>query len=331
MPSITKYPVTDNHYLLPLRKEKYAPSKLLSTDTKSKALDHFLELYSQLCVHYDIVSSPEKCKGLIGYCTNKMARRIEGYPSYVKGDYDQLVKDLYYFAKDDDNNYNLTEINNFTAKWRRQNIETHEKFKTYHWKFLALVGRAIGTGAIDQKEYNRYFWEGIHKTLRKRIEERLMVANPNLDLSIPFKMEAVVKAVETMFNRKRFDQHLLGKGEDSDSDSEEDEYKPTKVHLESEDEKNSDSDKSDEPRKRSSRKKPFHPPHLTPPRRDPAIPKKVTRNKIAELSQQMEALKLFLMKREPEYPRMDQHPRNANYSQPQTFLRPQFGNLPIFS
>ena len=83
-----------------------------------------------------------------------------------------------------------------------------EQFKRYHEKFLELLGRAIGARAVAPKEYHRHFWEGIPRFLREKIEDRLSVLNPNLDVSVPFEMKTVIKAVQIIFNCKRFDQHL---------------------------------------------------------------------------------------------------------------------------
>ena len=329
----SKVPITDNHYLLPPRNDKFAPKPLLDVHTKRAGLDHFLDIYKQLCFHYDVISPAEKCKGLYNYSTDEMARMIANIPAYIKGDYSQLVKYLYYFLdNEDEGSYNQAEVDHFTRKWRKRAIDNHARFKTYHRKFLALVGQAIGIGTISHREYNRYFWEGIHSTLRKRIEERLMMHDPDLDLSVPFKMDEVVQAVSAIFNQKRFDRHLFSrKGYRSDSDSEEDNYKPSKVHSESEDD--SDSDQSDWPRKRRSKKKPaFTLPPKPSPRRDPTPPRRADRDEVMDLTQQMKDLKLLLSQKDSGQQESSSSRQNSfPYGPPSQTQQTSYGNSYSFN
>ena len=321
-----KAPVSNDHYLLPLHKEKYAPSKRLTPRTTHSDLNHFIEYYNHLCAHYDITSSQEKCRGLIGYCDRKIARMIEKLPSYVKGDFKRLVKDLYYFMEEEDDSYNLAKVDHLTRKWRKRAVDSMEDFKRYHRKFLELVGRAIGSGTIDQKECNRHFWEGIHRSLRRKIEEKLSLHNPNLDVSIPFEMEDVIAAVNAIFNRKRFDQHLFSKKNyDSDTESEEESHKPARVLSDSEDDKDSDSDASDTPtRKRSKNKSdpPFFP--KLPVKKTPQPAKRSEKDEMSKLTEQMSQLKLYLMQKDPEYrdamdPPQGRYNQNHQYNPPQRY------------
>ena len=348
----SKPPITDDHFLLPLFKDKYAPSKQLSTNTVHTELSHFLDHYEHLCQHYEVHSSREKCKGLAGYCIPKLAKTIKTFPSYVQGDFEGLIEDLHYFMEGEDDSYNFAKVDLFTKKWRKKPVGSLENFKRYHRKFLELVGRAIGSGLIDQKEYNRHFWGGIHRSLRKRIEDRLLVINPNLDVSVPVEMSNVIKAVANIFNRKRFDQHLLSKEEyESDTDTEGEVRKPSRVLSDSEESEDEDSEDDDIPRKRSARRKTSFPSlPKSFPRSEPPSSKKPARDEIAQLTEQLKDLKLFVMQKVPEFrnsrnPPQNQHqnsnpyynppPRNSSqYNRPtfnpppQSNQRPPYGNQP---
>ena len=153
--------------------KKYTPSQQLTTKASRSELTHFVEFYKQLCNHYQVISDGEKCKGLIRYCSPKAAKRIERIPSYIEGDYQGLIEDLFYFTKEEDTSYNLAKVNHFTHEARKKSIRTMEQFKHYHEKFLELLGRAIGARAVAPKEYNRHLWEGIPRSLREKIEDRL--------------------------------------------------------------------------------------------------------------------------------------------------------------
>ena len=334
MSPYSRIPVTDNHLLLPLRNEKYAPSKLLSAHTTLSALENFMECYNQLCFHYDIISPIERCKGLVGYCSDKMARKVESLPSYVEGDFDQLVQDLRYFLDKDDNaSYNLGDIEEFTTSWRKQPIRDLSHFKEYHWTFLTLVGKAIGSKTIHKNEYNRYFWEGIHHTLRDKVEERLMLRDPDLDLSVPFEMNSVVQAVTTLFTKRRFDQHLRHKSRRrSDSDSEDNEYRPTRVHSETEEDREEDSDRPQDSRRRQYRRKPTPPPSPRPPlKQESSSPRKTERNEINELTQQMRDLKLLLSQKDAGYQGPTNNRRNPFPYNPAPQSHPShFSNFPSY-
>ena len=256
-PYISKVPpITNNHILLPLPGGRYAP-RTLTAKGHEYELTHFLEVYNHLCAHHKITCSREKCRGIVHYCCPKIVRMIKRFPSYITGDFNQLVKDLYYFLDDEDNTYDAGKVESFTKKWRNRKIESMKQFKHYHRKYLELVGQAIGSQNMTDRDFNRYFWEGIHHSLRRKIEDRMLIAKPELDVSTPFEMSQVVKAVGSLFNQHRFDQHLFGKPSHDFSDSEPDEesYKCRRPQSDSDDEKDSESDDSDYSRTSLSKKK----------------------------------------------------------------------------
>jgi hypothetical protein len=213
-------------------------------------------------------------------------------------------------------------VHRLTSKWRGRSIGSLREFKVYHRKFLELVGRAIGTQIIDQKEADRYFWEGIQDNLRNRIETRLFLLNPELDVSIPFSMSSVIKAVETLFNRKRFNQHLFSnRGYGSDTESEDDRCKPSRTSKYFEEDTDSDSeesevlrkshsrqrfkyaesesDDSDQPRKRRTKRKSSTSFRPQLPIKSQPTPAKT--DEVARLTEEMGRLKLLLLQKDPEY------------------------------
>ena len=190
----------NHHQQLPIHNSKYAPSKKIDSKARKAELEHFLEFYDHLCEHYEVVNPEEKSRGIGRYCTSKVARRIESYPSFTQGDYPQLIDDILYFAEKEEDIIDLAKVRPFTKEWRKWPVDFLQSFKRDHRKFFELIGPAIGKGTLDQKEYNKYFWEGIHRDLREKIENRLLVRNPQLDYSVPFPMADVVKAVQAIFN-----------------------------------------------------------------------------------------------------------------------------------
>ena len=144
-----------------------------------------------------------------------------------------------------------------------------DQFKTYKLKFHGLVGTAREKRKISSRDVNRYFWEGLNESFRSRVEARMLVTNPDLDVSVPFTIKAITEGADYILNPNRFDQHLTTrKGyQSSDSDSErEAPVKPKKTPRYSSDESD------DEPKPLTQHKLPLTPPK-TPPR-SPPKPKK---------------------------------------------------------
>ena len=293
--SPTAPPLTNNHFLLPLPGSKYAP-RTLTFKRRQHELAHFLEVYDHICSHYDITDSAERCKGIITYCTSRVARMVEKLPSFNQGDYGKLVKDLVYFLEDDDHTYSINKVQSFTRRWRHKRIESLEHFKRYHRKYLELVGKAVGSRSMTESDYNRYFWEGIHSSLRRKIENRMLVTDPDLDVSVPFDDHQVVKAAGYIFNRRRFDQHLFGKAtyNSSDTDSEDNNYKHKQAASDSESDEEDDSDASQDSRMPVFRKKriphsPKLPPKIIP---QPKHTKEPENNEVSKLITRMNKLSL---------------------------------------
>ena len=328
--------ITNDHYLLPLIQEKYAPKKHLSHHSTHSELEHLLEHYDHLCLKFRITNSKEKCKGLYNYCGRKLRETIRGMPSYVRGDFDIFIRDLKYFLREEDDSYNLAKVDRLTRKWRARSISSLEEFKRYHRKFLELVGRAIGKETIDERECNRHFWEGINRSLRNRIEERLQLLNPDLDVSVPFDMEDVIRAANAIFNRRRFDQHLLIKRTyGSDTDSDEEDYRPSHIKSDSEPSSASDSEDSDVPRKRRTKKTHHIPfPPKPAPKHEPPPARPSGKDEISDLTDKMKKLQIYLMARDPAYHQLmnspqGRPPRNSSYNHPGPKNGPQFRQPPF--
>jgi hypothetical protein len=308
--------------------DKYAPKTLQST-AKPREIRQFLEVYEHLCTYHGITDEGEKCKGIVSYCTSKVAGLIEKIPSYVTGDFNQLVKDIRYFIDNDDNSYSLTQVESFTKQWRRKKLDSLESFKKYHRKFIELVGIAIGAGTIHQSQYNRYFWEGIHHTLRGRIEERMLIADPSLDTSVPFDMNKVIKAAEAILNRKRFDQHLLRNSgyHSSETDSEQEEYRPSQSLSDSEEDKDQEEENYNRSRKAHHKSKLAPPRPVTPPKPRHVV-KKSNEDMMSKLTQQMGELKISIARSNAELHSFMGSARNqANPNQPFGVLSQKNPNL----
>src|SRR6185369_613008 len=90
-------------------------------------------------------------------------------------------------------------------------------------------------GKITKEKAETYFWQGIHKSFRSRLEGRLIMQLPDHSLRDPFPIQKVVEAAEFLLERNRFDKAEDLGIDDEDSDDEE-----------SDDEDSDDEDDSDD-------------------------------------------------------------------------------------
>jgi len=81
-------------------------------------------------------------------------------------------------------------------------------------EILRIAGSLLNGAKISDKEYATYFWQGIPKALKVRIENRILTRNPVRDLSEPFSIGEIDTAAEAILQRDRFDTAL----DDSESD-----------------------------------------------------------------------------------------------------------------
>ena len=79
----------------------------------------------------------------------------------------------------------------------------------YHRKYQELVGKAREEGWLSKWDYSRYFWEGLHKDLRHKIEDQVLAADPDLDIGVLFKLREVAGYANKILTPHRFDQHLF--------------------------------------------------------------------------------------------------------------------------
>ena len=224
-----EYPSSNPHTILPWTKAEGAPK--LYTGHRYE-LKPFLEHLTQLCNDRGITSSEERYKAFLRYSHPKVIKTVSSWPSSEYEDYNTLLDELAWFHGEKKTPFNIAKVESFTDKWRKRSISDIEQLKEYHLQYLALVGEAKKSQMISTWDYNRYFWEGLNPTLRRRLEARMLASDPNLDVSTPFSISKIVKAAEYLLSPYRFDQHLFrGSGHNS-SDTESEPEEPPRRHRE---------------------------------------------------------------------------------------------------
>jgi hypothetical protein len=199
---------------LPIPKGKQAPPTFKG---KHRELDRFLEHYKHVCAQYHVTESDQKCLGLITYCSSSVASTVENLPSFIKKDFTALEADLQWLYDGDRRKaeYHTGHLEEFARTWRKEPILDLATFKEYHRKYLKAAGALKAAGHIEQREFDRWFWAGLHEATRDRLERRMTDDEPTLDLSTPFPVDKLTKAAEHIFNRKRFDKFLREEQEES--------------------------------------------------------------------------------------------------------------------
>ena len=169
-----------------------------------------------LCQAYNVNTDAEKCEWVLDYCSHKVNNLIEALESYTDKSWAKLEKDLLHFYDADKKQtcYIIRDLTQFTQIWKHCSIKSLTKWKQYEWKFITIGGWLLAKGKITDSEKSAYFWKGINRSLRERIENRLVARVPPLSLTEAFPMKEVIKIAKKLFERNRFDFNFA----DSDSD-----------------------------------------------------------------------------------------------------------------
>src|SRR6266436_3453762 len=234
---------------MPIPGTKLAPEKFRGDFHKVK---EFVQHYERLCIQNNVTSDQEKCETLLRYCSKREKQTIKNIPSFNASNWSKLCSDMLklYDADLDTKRYKVKDIRSFSRDQKAKRIKDLATWKKYCRKFLRIAGSLLNGAKISDKEYATYFWQGIPKALKVRIENRILTRNPVRDLSEPFSIGEIDTAAEAILQRDRFDTAL------DDSDSEDGGSSGDESDSEGSDSDSSDSDSENEKkRKRSKGKK----------------------------------------------------------------------------
>ena len=231
MSNIFKLGVTD----LPIIGTKGAPKKFKG---KSSEVEILLRHMDRLYAKYNVTDDKDKVESITQYCSRSVRQFMEGLSSYITPNWTQFSKDLkkFYEADKDTRRYKVRDLENYIIESRSHGAFTSlASWMKYNRGFISIAGWLVQHQKITTKERAIYFWKGIPRAFRERLEVRLLGQDPNHDLNNPFDVSVVTKVAENILKRDRFDNDRLP-SDDEDSDSEDSE-------LDSDD---SDSDSDDD-------------------------------------------------------------------------------------
>ena len=125
--------------------------------------------------------------------------------------WDELKNDLlkHFDADLSDERFYEKDLKNFVTSARRAPILSLHDFRAYNRDFIRIGGWLRNKGKITEEDYNRHFWAGLPPSFRLNVDSRLILKDPDLDVSIPYSYSDVCKAAEELLRRDRFDAEYL--------------------------------------------------------------------------------------------------------------------------
>lgn len=220
---------------MPIPRSRLAPEKFRGDYSKVQA---FITHYELLCDYNNIETDREKCETIIRYVSSKVRQVILGLNSYASKNWTTLKKDLLllYDAERDVKRYRVRDIIKFVKKTKNKSIHNLAGWKKYVRNFIMIAGWLLEQNKLTTDAHATYFWNGIPRSLRNRLENRILAQDPIRDLSTPFSFEETKAAAEALFQRDRFDMNMVDTDDDEDDSPHDD---PDSSNSESSD---SDSD-----------------------------------------------------------------------------------------
>ena len=223
---------------LPIIGTKGSPRKFKG---RADEVEDFLRHYERLCTKYQITADNERVESITQYCSRQVREFLEGLRSYRTPNWAQFRKDFreFFNADLDERRFRIRDLVKFTDKSRHTNsIKALNVWRKYTRGFIRIAGWLRKKNKISQEEYNTYFWLGIPRKFRERLEQRLMSQTPTHDIAQPFEYDSIEKVAKSLLQRDRFDRDRLPSDDSDMSDENED------VDNESDSESSSSSDSS---------------------------------------------------------------------------------------
>ena len=202
---------------MPMPGSKTAPRTFKGHHTD---VETFIEQYDRLRQQNNVGSGEDACKTILQYCSKSVARFIEGLESFRNHDWNDLKRDIleYFDSERKLSRYTEADIRAMVRKQREHRISSLSKWLKYQRKFVAIAGWLLGQNRITAENYAAYFWKGIHRSLRSKLEDRLLAKSPEHDMTQPFDMKDIQQAATRILARNRFDQEETGTEESDDSE-----------------------------------------------------------------------------------------------------------------
>ena len=126
----------------------------------------------------------------------------------------------YYDADLDNKKYRVKDLVKLVRACKEKKLKNLSAWREYGRKFITIGGWLLKKNKISNEEYATYYWNGIPKVLRIKLENRLLAKDPVRSLANPFGVDEINSAAEALLQRDRFDMNFAGSDEEDDSDEE---------------------------------------------------------------------------------------------------------------
>ncbi|KZP10548.1 hypothetical protein FIBSPDRAFT_758114, partial [Athelia psychrophila] len=220
--SVSRPGVVNSTLTMPLKHAKTAPAKFRG---KYNKIREFIMHYELLLALHNVTSESDKCDLVTRYCSTEVTEFIKALPSYNNDKWNELRDDLlkYYDADQDLKKYHAPDLSKFARTSRKGKIRRLSEWRKYGRKFITIGGWLLKKKKISESEFATQYWNGIPRSFRSKIENRLLAKDPARSLTEPFKVSEINSAAEGLLQRDRFDSYLNNSddssdGSDSDSD-----------------------------------------------------------------------------------------------------------------
>lgn len=98
----------------------------------------------------------------------------------------------------------LRDLEDIVRRWRRKPL-TAERLETYHLEFTPVVRRLEKKGLVTTAEEQRWFWRGIERSARQRIEDRLCQVDTSWDRESPPTIDNVMSTGRWVLKTRTYD------------------------------------------------------------------------------------------------------------------------------
>ncbi|KZP28133.1 hypothetical protein FIBSPDRAFT_685114, partial [Athelia psychrophila] len=204
---------------MPIASAKIAPRKFTGNYHKVRA---FLIHYELLLEQHNIHNGKDRCELITRYVSDKVSQFIQALDSYNSHNWPALQSDIlkYYDADKDTKKYRPEDLTKLVLQSKKQRIRNLAEWRHYGRKFITIGGWLLRKTKITTEVYATQYWSGIPRSLREKLENRLVANNPARSLVTPLSVAEINSAAEGLLQRDRFDSHFANSGSDSDdSDS----------------------------------------------------------------------------------------------------------------
>ena len=149
---------------------------------KMKDVLDFLDDFEQQ-VELCGLTEAEKCSMIIHYLDKKMQMLWKNAEGWKDGNWEEFKKSVLedYPDADKANHFTLQDLERIIVKQRKKDINTFTEFFEYHQRFHSIALSLLANKALSNMDWDRYFWEGLHKSTWHAILRQVENINTDYD------------------------------------------------------------------------------------------------------------------------------------------------------